>query len=96
MRHFSRGRNGMNASFLSCNRNKRSLAVNLKSAEGLEIIKKLIVTAAVLVHNFRPGIADRMGLGEPAVRSYPARHCLRIDHWLRNERSLRQPTRLIL
>jgi crotonobetainyl-CoA:carnitine CoA-transferase CaiB-like acyl-CoA transferase len=68
MRHFSRGRNGMNAAFLSCNRNKRSLAVDLKSAEGLEIIKKLIATAQVLVHNFRPGIAERIGLGEDAVR----------------------------
>jgi crotonobetainyl-CoA:carnitine CoA-transferase CaiB-like acyl-CoA transferase len=69
MRHFSRGRNGMNAAFLSCNRNKRSLAVDLKSAEGLEIIKKLITTAQVLVHNFRPGIAERMGLGEDVVRA---------------------------
>jgi crotonobetainyl-CoA:carnitine CoA-transferase CaiB-like acyl-CoA transferase len=69
MRHFSRGRNGMNAAFLSCNRNKRSLAVDLKSAEGLEIIKKLIATAQVLVHNFRPGIAERIGLGEDAVRA---------------------------
>jgi crotonobetainyl-CoA:carnitine CoA-transferase CaiB-like acyl-CoA transferase len=69
MRHFSRGRNGMNAGFLSCNRNKRSLAVDLKSAEGLEIVKKLIATAQVFVHNFRPGIADRMGLGEQAVRA---------------------------
>src|SRR5580658_8986817 len=68
MRHFSRGRNGMNASFLSCNRNKRSLAVDLKSADGLDIIKKLIATAQVLVHNFRPGIAERMGLGEEVVR----------------------------
>ncbi len=69
MRHFSRGRNGMNAAFLSCNRNKRSLAVDLKSADGLEIIKKLITTAHVLVHNFRPGIAERIGLGEDAVRT---------------------------
>jgi crotonobetainyl-CoA:carnitine CoA-transferase CaiB-like acyl-CoA transferase len=69
MRHFSRGRNGMNAGFLSCNRNKRSLAVDLKSADGLEILKKLIATAAVLVHNFRPGIAERIGLGEEAVRA---------------------------
>jgi crotonobetainyl-CoA:carnitine CoA-transferase CaiB-like acyl-CoA transferase len=69
MRHFSRGRNGMNAAFLSCNRNKRSLAVDLKSAEGLEIIRKLIATAQVLVHNFRPGIAERIGLGEDAVRA---------------------------
>ena len=69
MRHFSRGRNGMNPGFLSCNRNKRSLAVDLKSADGLEILKRLIATAQVLVHNFRPGIAERIGLGEEAVRA---------------------------
>ncbi len=68
MRHFSRGRNGMNAFFLCCNRNKRSLTVDLKSAGGLEVIKKLIATAQVFVHNFRPGIAERMGLGEEVVR----------------------------
>ncbi|HYR78409.1 MAG TPA: CoA transferase [Candidatus Dormibacteraeota bacterium] len=68
MRHFSQGRNGLGATFLCCNRNKRSLAVDLKAADGLAIIKKLIATAAVFVHNFRPGIAERMGLGEAAVR----------------------------
>ena len=68
MRHFSSGRNGLGATFLCCNRNKRSLAVDLKAADGLAIVKKLIATAAVFVHNFRPGIAERMGLGEAAVR----------------------------
>lgn len=68
MRHFSHGRHRMSASFLCCNRNKRSLAVDLKAAGGLEIVKKLIATAEVLVHNFRPGTAERMGLGEEAVR----------------------------
>ena len=68
MRHFSSGRSGLGASFLCCNRNKRSLAVDLKAADGLAIVKKLIATAAVFVHNFRPGIAERMGLGEAAVR----------------------------
>lgn len=69
MRHFSRGRNGINAAFLSCNRNKRSIAIDLKTPQGLEIIGKLIATSAALVHNFRPGTAERMGLGEEAVRS---------------------------
>lgn len=69
MRHFSRGRNGINAAFLSCNRNKRSIAIDLKTPQGLEIIRKLIATSAALVHNFRPGTAERMGLGEEAVRS---------------------------
>ena len=69
MRHLSRGRNGMSASFLCCNRNKRSLAVDLKAAEGLAIVKKLIATAQVLVHNFRPAAAERVGLGEDDVRA---------------------------
>ncbi|MFZ2059810.1 MAG: CoA transferase [Candidatus Binatus sp.] len=69
MRHFSRGRNGMNAPFLSCNRNKRSLALDLKSDDGLQVLKRLIATAQVFVHNFRPGIAERMGIGEEAVRA---------------------------
>ncbi len=68
MRHFSFGRKGMSASFLSCNRNKRSLAIDLKTPEGLEIVGKLIATADAMVHNFRPGAADRIGLGEDAVR----------------------------
>lgn len=54
MRHLSLRRNGMSAFFLSCNRNKRSLAVDLKSADGLAIMHKLIPTSDVLVHNFRP------------------------------------------
>src|SRR5260370_11135334 len=68
MGHCSHGRKGIGATFLCCNRNKRSLAVDLKTADGLEIVKKLIATAAVFVHNFRPGIAERMGLGEEVVR----------------------------
>jgi crotonobetainyl-CoA:carnitine CoA-transferase CaiB-like acyl-CoA transferase len=68
MRHFNPIRNGMSASFLSCNRNKRSLAIDLKAAEGLAIVQKLTVTADVLVHNFRPGAAERIGLGEDVVR----------------------------
>jgi len=51
------------AYFLSVNRNKRSLAVDLKSAEGLAAVQKLAVTADVVVENFRPGTAERLGLG---------------------------------
>jgi crotonobetainyl-CoA:carnitine CoA-transferase CaiB-like acyl-CoA transferase len=69
MRHFGDGRNGTPASFLSCNRNKRSLAVDLKANEGLKIVRKLIASAAVLVHNFRPTTAERLGLGEERVRT---------------------------
>ena len=66
MRHFAFGRNGISASFLSCNRNKRSIAIDIKATEGLDILRKLIATADALVHNFRPGAAERVGLGEEA------------------------------
>ena len=60
---------GMPSSFLSCNRNKRSLSIDLKQPEGLQAVKKLAATADVLVQNFRPGAIERMGLGEDVVRS---------------------------
>ena len=60
---------GMSGSFLSCNRSKRSLCVDLKSEQGLEIVRKLIATTDVLVQNYRPGAMERMGLGENAVRA---------------------------
>lgn len=69
MRHFSGERGGMSGTFLSCNRNKRSLAIDLKTADGLAILRKLIATADAFVHNFRPGTAERIGLGEAEVRA---------------------------
>jgi len=56
MRHFAFGRSSMSASFLSCNRNKRSIAIDIKTDEGLQIVRKLISTADVLVHNFAPAL----------------------------------------
>jgi crotonobetainyl-CoA:carnitine CoA-transferase CaiB-like acyl-CoA transferase len=49
--------------FQSINRGKQSLAVDLKTAEGVEIIKRLIPTFDVVVENFRVGVMDRLGLG---------------------------------
>jgi crotonobetainyl-CoA:carnitine CoA-transferase CaiB-like acyl-CoA transferase len=69
MRNLSVIRNGMSAFFLSCNRNKRSLSVDLKSSAGLEIVRNLIPSADAFVHNFRGDAADRIGLGEDAVRA---------------------------
>lgn len=63
------GSGGLSAMFVSSNRSKRSIAVNLKDPAGLELVKRLIPTADVLVQNFRPGAIERMGLGEEAVRS---------------------------
>lgn len=63
------GAGGLSAMFISSNRSKRSLALNLKDPEGLELLKRLIPTTDVLVQNFRPGAIERMGLGEDTVRA---------------------------
>ncbi len=59
---------GESAYFLSVNRNKRSVTVNLKSPEGRRILLDLAATADVFLENFAPGVADRLGLGYDAIR----------------------------
>jgi formyl-CoA transferase len=54
---------GVSAPYLAVNRNKRSLVLDLKRAEGVAILKKLVATADVLVENYRPGVAARLGVG---------------------------------
>ena len=49
--------------FASCNRGKRSILIDLKQAGGIEIAKKICIAADVVSHNFRPGVAERLGLG---------------------------------
>jgi len=51
------------ASFLSVNRNKRGLSVNMKEPQGREVVTRLAATSDVMIENFRPGTAARLGLG---------------------------------
>ena len=54
--------NGMTNSFFCCNRSKRSITLDLKSIEGINILKKLVKKSDIFVQNFRPGTVERMGL----------------------------------
>ncbi len=54
---------GDSAYFACCNRNKRSIAVDLKSSRGQEVARRLIATADVVIENFRPGTLEAMNLG---------------------------------
>jgi alpha-methylacyl-CoA racemase len=58
-----RGAGGMSLYFLAINRNKRSITLNLKSAEGREIFLRMVSSADVLLESFRPGVLERLGLG---------------------------------
>jgi crotonobetainyl-CoA:carnitine CoA-transferase CaiB-like acyl-CoA transferase len=57
----------MAPSFLSVNGNKRSISLDLRRPEALEIVKRLVVGADVVWENFRPGVMDRLGLGYDAL-----------------------------
>jgi crotonobetainyl-CoA:carnitine CoA-transferase CaiB-like acyl-CoA transferase len=57
------------AYFLSVNRNKKSITLDMKSERGKEVLWRLIDVADVLVENFRPGAMDRLGLGYDAVKA---------------------------
>jgi crotonobetainyl-CoA:carnitine CoA-transferase CaiB-like acyl-CoA transferase len=69
MRHLGPTRGGMTAIFTTVNRNKRSLALDLKTPEGFRVLEHLVEGADVFVQNFRPGVAARMGLGYDAMRA---------------------------
>ena len=57
------------AYFLSVNRNKKSMTLDMKSERGKEVLWRLIEVSDVLVENFRPGAMDRLGLGYEAVKA---------------------------
>jgi crotonobetainyl-CoA:carnitine CoA-transferase CaiB-like acyl-CoA transferase len=61
--------NRINVSFQSLNRNKRSLAIDLKSAEGKAALLKLIATADVFIQNYRPGVARRLGVDYESLKA---------------------------
>jgi crotonobetainyl-CoA:carnitine CoA-transferase CaiB-like acyl-CoA transferase len=61
--------NEVNASFLSLNRNKRSLAVDLKSDAGRALLYELVHTADVFLQNYRPGVAARLGVDYETLRA---------------------------
>jgi crotonobetainyl-CoA:carnitine CoA-transferase CaiB-like acyl-CoA transferase len=68
-RALARRRRGMSPPFAIANRNKRSVAINLKDSRGIELLKRMIAGADLFVQNFRPGTVERMGIGEEALRA---------------------------
>ena len=68
MRKVGNNINGITDAFLCCNRSKRSLTLNLKNKEAIEILKNLITSADVFIQNFRPGAIERMGLAYEQVK----------------------------
>jgi crotonobetainyl-CoA:carnitine CoA-transferase CaiB-like acyl-CoA transferase len=68
MRHAPPTMEGVSHSFMLVNQGKKSIAINLKEPEGRDILYKIIPSADVLVEQFRPGVARRLGVGYEKVR----------------------------
>ena len=66
-RHVGSNRNGFSGFFHVLNRGKRSIAVDLSSAKGVDIVARLAARSDVVVQNFRPGVANRLGVGYEAL-----------------------------
>jgi alpha-methylacyl-CoA racemase len=69
----ARGELGAEASMVGLSRNRRSVAVDLKSAAGVEVVHRLVRNADVVVEGFRPGVAERLGLGPDELREHNPR-----------------------
>ncbi|HEX6210491.1 MAG TPA: CoA transferase [Methylomirabilota bacterium] len=67
MRYLGTSKDGMSLGFATINRNKRAIAVDLQHPEGLEIVQALARRADVVLENFVPGVAERLGLGYAAL-----------------------------
>ena len=75
LRAFGSGSSSPN--FLAYNRNKKSVALDLKSPKARAVLERLLTGADVLIENFRPGVMERLGLGADAVAKLNSRlvHC---------------------
>jgi crotonobetainyl-CoA:carnitine CoA-transferase CaiB-like acyl-CoA transferase len=68
-RRVGNGPPGLRASFVNNNRNKRSITLDVKVESGRQALLKLVESADVFIQNFRPGVVERLGLGEAELRA---------------------------
>jgi crotonobetainyl-CoA:carnitine CoA-transferase CaiB-like acyl-CoA transferase len=69
VRYMGGGKQGITPTFLSANRGKRAIAIDLKIPEGVALLKQLASDVDVMVQNFRPGAIERMGLGYAEIEA---------------------------
>lgn len=68
MRYIGASKGGISGLFANCNRGKQSVRIDLKAKEGHALVEQLVQKADVVIHNFRPGVMDKLGLGSERLR----------------------------
>ncbi len=69
VRRMGTGSSSLSPAFVTANRGKRSICIDLKTEQGVDLVKSLISDADVFVQNFRPGVIERMGLGYELLKT---------------------------
>ncbi len=69
LRVYGTRKNGMSGWFANTNRGKRAIVVDLDRPEGVTVVRRLSAGAHVFVQNYRPGVADRLGIGTDVLRA---------------------------
>ena len=89
MRYQASARGGVSAIFISVNRNKRSVVLDLKRPGAIDVFYRIARTCDVIVQNFRPGVVEHLKLGYKDVGQLSRGHHLRLGQRLRTARSVR-------
>ncbi|XOV82389.1 MAG: CaiB/BaiF CoA transferase family protein [bacterium] len=69
LRYIGAAKGGISSLFANCNRGKEAIRVDIKSAAGQALIRDMIPNVDVVIHNFRPGVMDKLGLGSETLRT---------------------------
>jgi crotonobetainyl-CoA:carnitine CoA-transferase CaiB-like acyl-CoA transferase len=69
MRYIGAAKGGISSLFANCNRGKEAVRIDIKSAAGQALIHEMIPNVDVVIHNFRPGVMDKLGLGSDELRA---------------------------
>lgn len=69
MRYIGATKGGISSLFANCNRGKEAIRVDIKSDAGQALIREMVLGVDVIIHNFRPGVMDKLSLGSDALRA---------------------------
>ncbi len=69
LRYIGATKGGISSLFANCNRGKEAIRVDIKTAAGQALIREMVPEVDVVIHNFRPGVMDKLGLGSDALRT---------------------------
>jgi crotonobetainyl-CoA:carnitine CoA-transferase CaiB-like acyl-CoA transferase len=73
LRYIGTNKGGISSLFANCNRGKQSIRINIKEEAGQELVREMVPHVDIVIHNYRPGVMDRLGLGSDALRALNSR-----------------------